>query len=96
MYKTKQSPNQVAKALLYDKALTEKQVCCKISLPSIHHQQHAVHIFNPTTSLKKLGGYLNGTNIWDSAMNGCLSKLPVMVTVISLCGSRYDYIHYHP
>ena len=32
--------------------------------------------------------------IWDSAMKGCLSKL--LVVVISLCGSKCNYIPYHP
>ena len=30
----------------------------------------------------------------DSAMEGCLSKL--LVVVISLCITKYNYIPYHP
>ena len=35
-------------------------------------------------------------DMWDSALNGCLSNLPVMV--ISVCGtcSKYNYICYNP
>ena len=53
--------------------------------------------YKSPTNKKKIGCDLNGTNIWDSSLNGCLSNLSV-VMVISLWGtcSKYNYIHYNP
>ena len=50
--------------------------------------------YKSPTNKKKIGCDLNGTNIWDSSLNGCLSNLSV-VMVISLWYVVNTYIIIH-